>query len=257
MICFPLIVILFADQGNTALLSFSDAGTDYSISGLKELNSIASNRAKIGGAVSGIIMFQMVLLALMGSNNSAREIAGERKIMEKEKFGGVSPIAYLLSKITFLVAIILIQSLVMGIAVQAAWNFKGAESTSYIDHFTFLVLINASMTFICLGISSMMKTAEKASMLSIYLVGFQLPLSGAMLALPDLVGNITRPFISAYWAWSGSLQNLETGYYDAVKDVTQTPINSGTDICLFILITQIFVGIAISYIGIKKHQWEH
>ena len=103
----------------------------------------------------------------------------------------------------------------------------------------------------------MMKTAEKASMLSIYLVGFQLPLSGAMLALPDLVGNITRPFISAYWAWSGSLQNLETGYYDAVKDVTQTPINSGTDICLFILITQIFVGIAISYIGIKKHQWEH
>ena len=257
MICFPLIVILFADQGNTALLSFSDAGTDYSISGLKELNSIASNRAKIGGAVSGIIMFQMVLLALMGSNNSAREIAGERKIMEKEKFGGVSPIAYLLSKITFLVAIILIQSLVMGIAVQAAWNFKGAESTSYIDHFTFLVLINASMTFICLGISSMMKTAEKASMLSIYLVGFQLPLSGAMLALPDLVGNITRPFISAYWAWSGSLQNLETGYYDAVKDVNQTPINSGTDICLFILITQIFVGIAISYIGIKKHQWEH
>ena len=257
MICFPLIVMLFADQGNTALRSFSDSGTDYSVAGLNELNAIASNRAKIGGAVSGIIMFQMVLLALMGSNNAAREIAGERKIMEKEKFGGVSPFAYLLSKITFLVAIILAQSLVMGIAVQAAWGFKGANPTSYLDHFIFLVLINAAMTSICLGISSMMKTAEKASMLSIYLVGFQLPLSGAMLALPELIGEMTRPFISAYWAWAGSLQHLETGYYDAVKDVTQTPINTGANLCFIILIVQIVVGIIITFIGIKKHQWEY
>lgn len=257
MICFPLIVILFAEQGNENLRTFSDSGTDYSIAGIKELNEIAKNRLNVGGAVSGIIMFQMVLLALMGSNNAAREVAGERKIMEKEKFGGVSPVAYLLSKITFLVAIILVQSLVMGIAVQAAWTFKGVTSTSYVDHFTFLVLINASMSFICLGISAMMKTAEKASMLSIYLVGFQLPLSGAMLALPDLVGQITRPFISAYWAWSGSLQHLESGYYDAVKDVTKTPIDLGAQVSMFILIAQIVIGLVITYIGIKRHQWEH
>ncbi len=257
MICFPLIVILFADQGNVNLRNFSDAGTDYSISGLKELNAIASNRAKVGGAVSGIIMFQMVLLALMGSNNAAREIAGERKIMEKEKFGGVSPSAYLLSKITFLVAIILVQSLIMGIAVESAWNFKGAISTSYVNHFTFLVMINAAMTFICLGISSMMKTAEKASLLSIYLVGFQLPLSGAVLALPHTVGEFTRPFISAYWAWAGSLDHLQTGYYDAVKDVTQTPIDPGSSTCITILAAQIILGLILTYIGIKRHQWEH
>jgi len=236
MICFPLIVILFAEQGNANLRNFSDAGTDYSMSGLKELNEIASNRAKVGGAVSGIIMFQMVLLALMGSNNAAREIAGERKIMEKEKFGGVSPIAYLLSKITFLAAIILVQSLIMGIAVESAWPFKGAGSTSYVDHFKFLVMINAAMTFICLGISSMMKTSEKASLLSIYLVGFQLPLSGAVLALPEAVGAFTRPFISAYWSWTGSLDHLNSGYYDAV---------------------QILIGLVLTYIGIKRHQWEH
>ena len=257
MICFPLIVILFADQGNANLRSFSDAGTDYSISGLKDLNAIASNRAKVGGAVSGIIMFQMVLLALMGSNNAAREIAGERKIMEKEKFGGVSPVAYLLSKITFLIAIILVQSLVMGIAVESAWSFKGTSSTSYVDHFVFLVLINSAMTFICLGISSMMKTAEKASLLSIYLVGFQLPLSGAVLALPDTFGMIIRPFISAYWAWAGSLDHLKSNYYDAVKDVTQTPIDSGAHICMIILATQIIIGLILTFIGIKRHQWEH
>lgn len=257
MICFPLIVILFADQGNESLLSFSDSGTDYSQAGLEASKAVGINRAKVGGAVSGIIMFQMVLLALMGSNNAAREIAGERKIMEKEKFGGVSPFAYLMSKITFLLAIILVQSLIMGIAVEAAWSFKGSGLTSYVDHFIFLVMINAAMTFICLGISSMMKTAEKASLLSIYLVGFQLPLSGAVLALPDTVGMITRPFISAYWAWAGSLDHLRSNYYDAVKDVTQTPIDAGSMTCITILGAQIIIGLILTYIGIKRHQWDH
>jgi len=133
-------------------------------------------------------MFQVVLLALMGSNNAAREIAGERKIMEKEKFGGVSPGAYLCSKFVFLMAIILVQSLVMGFAVEAFWNFKGTGAQlDHIDHFVFLILTNAAMTFICLGISALMKTSEQASLLSIYLVGFQLPLSGAVLALLRLL----------------------------------------------------------------------
>ena len=43
---------------------------------------------------------------------------------------------------------------------------------------------------------------DRASLLSIYLVGFQLPLSGAVLALPEQVEGFIRPFISAYWAWS-------------------------------------------------------
>ena len=257
MICFPLIVILFADQGNQVLLSFPDSGTDLSREGLEASKDVGISRAKVGGAVSGIIMFQMVLLALMGSNNAAREIAGERKIMEKEKFGGVSPLAYLMSKITFLMAIILVQSLIMGIAVESAWSFKGTGVTSYVDHFIFLVMINAAMTFICLGISSMMKTAEKASLLSIYLVGFQLPLSGAVLALPETVGMITRPFISAYWAWAGSLRHLRTDYYDAVKDVTETKIDYSSTICMTVLGAQILIGLILTYIGIKRHQWDH
>jgi hypothetical protein len=162
-----------------------------------------------------------------------------------------------MSKITFLMAIILVQSLIMGIAVESAWNFKGTGSTSYVDHFIFLVMINAAMTFICLGISSMMKTAEKASLLSIYLVGFQLPLSGAVLALPDTVGMITRPFISAYWAWAGSLRHLSTGYYDAVKDVTETKIDYSSSICMTVLGAQILIGLILTYLGIRRHQWDY
>lgn len=258
MICFPLLVILFAEQGNAPLPEYSDEGMTYNMEGIKNTKSIAAQRAKVGGAVSGIIMFQVVLLALMGSNNAAREIAGERKIMEKEKFGGVSPVAYLGSKIVFLMAIILVQSLIMGFAVEAFWNFKGGgEQLDHINHFMFLILTNAAMTFICLGISSLMKTSEQASLLSIYLVGFQLPLSGAVLALPDTVGMISRPFISAYWAWSGSISSLDSKYASSIKEITSTPLDAGGNVCLTILCAQIAIGLIASYIGIRRHQWEH
>jgi len=191
-------------------------------------------------------MFQVVLLA------------GERQIMEKEKFGGVSPMAYLASKVVFLMAIILVQSLVMGFAVEVFWNFRGAgHSLDHLNHFTFLILTNAAMTFLCLGISSLMKTSEQASLLSIYFVGFQLPLSGAVLALPELVGSISRPFISAYWAWSGSIDSLESKYASAIKEVSSTPLEFTSTTCITVLSIQIVIGLIATYIGVKRHQWEH
>ena len=51
-------------------------------------------------------MFQVILLALMGSNNAAREIAGERSLFEKEKFAGLSPLAYVGSQVVFLGALV-------------------------------------------------------------------------------------------------------------------------------------------------------
>src|SRR5690606_41894365 len=77
---------------------------------IQEQQSVRGDQAKVGSAISGIIMFQVVLLALMGSNNSAREIAGERPIYEKEKFGGLRPTAYLASKIAFLSCLVIAQS---------------------------------------------------------------------------------------------------------------------------------------------------
>lgn len=258
LLCFPCLVALFGPQGNEALLTYPDTIEMTSQDAIRKLQAIGENRAKVGGAVSGIIMFQVVLLALMGSNNAAREVASERKIFEKEKFGGVRPLAYLFSKITFLSCMILVQSIWMAIFVEQFWHYpEAAGTTGFFDHLSFLILVNAAMTAICLGISSLMKTSEQASLLSIYLVGFQLPLSGAVLALPELVGQITRPFISAYWAWAGSIESLDNRYQAAVKTVTETPLESSSTICLYVLGIQIAIGLVASYIGIKRHQWEH
>jgi hypothetical protein len=138
----------------------------------------------------------------------------------------------------------------MGIFVHHVCGFPGDFGAQLL----LLVLVNAAMTSICLGVSSLMSTAEQASLVSIYLVGFQLPLSGAVLALPALLGDAVRPFISAYWSWSGILQTLKSErYYDIVQTVVQSPL-SPLSLCLWVLGAHIAVGLFAAWIGCERRQ---
>jgi ABC transport system ATP-binding/permease protein len=125
----------------------------------------------------------------------------------------------------------------------------------FIQHAGFLLLVNAAMTAICLAISALMRTAEQASLLSIYLVGFQLPLSGAVLALPENIEAFTRPFISAYWAWSGSVEALQTQVHDAVKSVIDTGL-SAQSACFYALAAHIAVALIAAWAGACRPQWD-
>lgn len=251
LICFPILVTLFSDKASGSIRRYSDMRQADMQVELEEQQSVRSDQAKVGSAVSGIIMFQVVLLALMGSNNSAREIAGERPIYEKEKFGGLRPSAYLASKVAFLSCLVIAQSLWMAYFV----NFFGPFRGDFPSHACFLLLVNGAMTAVCLAISSMMRTAEQASLMSIYLVGFQLPLSGAVLALPENIEAFTRPFISAYWAWSGSVESLQTQVLDAVKSVIDTSLSAQT-LCYYTLFAHIAVGLIIAWVGARRPQWD-
>jgi ABC transport system ATP-binding/permease protein len=251
IICFPILVTIFSDKASGNIRRYSDTRQTDVAAAIQEQQSVRADQAKVGSAISGIIMFQVVLLSLMGSNNSAREIAGERPIYEKEKFGGLRPSAYLASKIAFLACLVIGQSLWMAFFV----NFFGAFRGDFIQHAGFLLLVNAAMTSICLAISSLMRTAEQASLLSIYLVGFQLPLSGAVLALPENIEAFTRPFISAYWAWSGSVEALQTQVHAAVKSVIDTSL-SAQEVCLYALTAHIAVALIAAWAGARRPQWD-
>ncbi len=253
LICFPILVALFSPRANENMRKYSETTNASEREVALEDKAVKEDRLRVGSAVSAIIMFQAVLLSLMGANNAAREIAGEREILEKEKFGGVSPIAYLLSKVVFLSGLVLVQSLWMAGFVEFFWQFKGPSFTT---HVVFLIMINAAMTAICLGISSLMNSPDKASLLSIYLVGFQLPLSGAVLALEKNLEPFFQPFISAYWAWSGSLDSLSGQYRAAIKSVTETNL-SAANICFFVLGAHIIIGLVASFVGTSRPQWEN
>jgi len=249
---FPCLVAVFGWNGLPQIRNLG-MGLDLNvIQQLTEARDFLIQASKVGSLVSGIVMFEVILLTLMGANNSGREIAAERQIFEKEKLSGLSPASYIASKVLFLGILSAIQSLWMGLFIHYTCAFPGDLPSQLL----FLFLVNAAMTSICLAISSFMLTAEQASMASIYLVGFQLPLSGAVLALPSWLGMIARPFIAAYWSWSGILQSLRgERYYDIVVMVIQTSL-SLTPLCLWVLGIHIGVGILLAYQGCLKTRME-
>lgn len=249
---FPVLVIIFGLDGVEPLKKLSDSLSGDLAREVSEQREVASQQLKTGTLISGLVMFQVILLTLMGSNNSAREIASERHIFEKEKFAGLHPSSYLLSKLFFLALLVLLQSVWMGVFVNVC---VPSHPGDLVHRIVLLILVNGAMSAICLGISSLMRSPEQSSLLSVYLVGFQLPLSGAILALPDTIEPFTRPFISAYWAWSGSLNTMvNTDYQQAIERVAGT--TSGYSLCVFVLAAHVAAGIVISYIGCRKHQWD-
>jgi ABC-type multidrug transport system ATPase subunit len=254
ILIFPALVILFKEDATGQIANLSDTRQGNVMQEFQELQTVKRDQVRVGSAISGIIMFQAILLSLMASNNSAREIAGERPIFEKEKFGGLRPSAYLASKVAFLACLVLAQSLWMAVFVNLFVPFRGGAG-GFESHIVFLLLVNGAMTAICLGISSLMRTAEQASLLSIYLVGFQLPLSGAVLALPESIEAITRPFISAYWAWSGSVGALEPKVLEAVKAVISTSITP-REACIYTLGFHVAAGLIAAWVGTRRHQWD-
>jgi len=252
---FPIIVVLFALNGIEDLLRPADSWADNQVMEMKEQLNLLVNKLDVGSVISGLVMFQVVLLALMGSNNSAREIAAERQIFEKEKLGGLGTMSYLTSKVMFLSVLVLVQSLWMYLFVFTVGQQLGANlQTDLIYHPLLLVMVNAAMTSVCLGISASMQSPDQSSLLSIYLVGFQLPLSGAILALPSVVEPFIQPFISAYWSWSGIMKTLDYRYYTAVDQVTDAQLQ-GIVLCLFVLFAHIVVGLFIALIGAARGRW--
>jgi ABC transport system ATP-binding/permease protein len=249
---FPCLVAVFGWNGLPQIRNLGMSMDLNVIQQLTEARDFLVQASKVGSLVSGIVMFEVILLTLMGANNSGREIAAERQIFEKEKLSGLSSVSYIMSKVLFLGILSAIQSLWMGMFIHYTCAFPGELSSQLL----FLFLVNASMTFICLAISSYMKSAEQASLASIYLVGFQLPLSGAVLALPAWLGALARPFIAAYWSWSGILQSLRgERYYDIVVMVIQTGL-SNAPLCLWVLVIHISVGILLTYQGCQRTTME-
>ncbi len=190
--------------------------------------------------ISGLAMFQVVLLTLIGANNGAREIAKEKDILSKELRAGLSPISYVSVKFLQIAFLSAVQAFWMAWFVKTVCGFPG----ELFSQFAILFATVPAMSSTCLAISAASPTPERASLLAIYLVGFQLPLSGAALALPDWLSAVCRPFIAAYWGWSGYLQTFhDTRYFDIVRQSTETWI---APYGLGIIVLSAHVGIALA-----------
>jgi len=249
---FPFLVVIFAWEGLPQIQNLSSPPARNAVQQLIENTSFTLQAVSVGGLVSGLVMFQVILLTLMASNNSAREIAGQRVIFEKEKFAGLRVSAFLASKAVYLTAILGAQSVWMALFVNTVCHFPGDP----LAQAAILFAVNAAMTSVCLGVSAQMKTADQASLVSVYLVGFQLPLSGAVLALPKALGWITRPFISAYWGWSGYIETMrDTRFYDVIKMTSRTDL-APLIMCGWVLLAHVLAGLILAWFGARESRWD-
>jgi len=212
---FPVMVVIFALKGLPEVPTLALDSISASMEQARTALRVQIERANIASLSSGLIMFQIVLLTLMGANNGGREIAAERTLYEKERITGLRPGAYASSKLVFTGIVAVFQGLWMAAFVKVICGFPGP----WLEQCSMMAACALAMTWVCLGFSALLASPEKASLLSIYMVGFQLPLSGVVLALPSALEWVCRPFVNAYWSWSGYMRSMENEkIYDAYRE---------------------------------------
>ncbi|MDZ4742835.1 MAG: ATP-binding cassette domain-containing protein [Verrucomicrobiota bacterium] len=250
MLGFPFLVVVFALNGLPEVQSMSLAPTQNFVEEVIQRSEFMTKAIGTATLASGLIMFQVVLLTLMGSNNGAREIVRERDIFEKERLGGLSSLAYLMSKVFFVFILSALQALAMHGLVKYFCQFPGP----FIDQYMILLLSTFAMSLTCLLFSALFRTTEQASLVSIYLVGLQLPLSGAVLALPEWLLLFARPLINAYWAWSGYIRTMmDSRVYDVIVENTHTALAQPLT-AMAVLGGHCFICLVASYFFVKQNK---
>ncbi len=248
---FPCLVVIFALGGLPQMKGLALVNTGGFLETMQARLEYRQNAAETATLVSGLIIFQVILLSLMGSNNGAREIAAERTLYEKERMSGLRPIAYAWSKLIYTALLGAAQGAWMTVFVKVLCEFPGGWGAQL----AVLSATGASMSVVCLGLSATLSSADKASLLSIYLVGFQLPLSGVVLALPAALVWAVRPFIATYWGWSGYLTAMtDSRFYDAVTMLDKGWL-SPPAIAVAVLGAHLITGASLVFWGCHKKCW--
>lgn len=248
---FPCLVVIFALGGLPQLHGLSLDQTGGFLETLEARAHYREDAVQKATLVSGLIIFQVILLCLMGSNNGAREIAAERALYEKERMSGLRPAAYAWSKLIYVALLGAGQGVWMTLFVKLLCQFPG----EWLPQLVVLGAVGASMSVVCLGISAVLQSPDKASLLSIYLVGFQLPLSGVVLALPPALVWAVRPFIATYWGWAGYLMSMTASrFYDAVVMLDKGWLSSPAA-AVAVLGAHLFAGAILLFWGCQRKRW--
>lgn len=251
---FPLLVIIFNLDGAWDVRKIPMDRNMASMEAIQQAVAVQVSNAQVAGLAAGLVMFQVILLTLMGANNGGREISAERVLYEKERMTGLRPWAYAFSKVTFVSLVALMQGAWMCLFVKLICRFPGP----WFEQGAILAASCVSMSVVCLGFSAMLTSPEKSSLLSIYLVGFQLPLSGVVLALPEALTWVCRPFINAYWGWSGYMKAMApNALWDAYTASlpNQNAYVADTALGLMVLLAQGLAGVCLVVVGCQQKRW--
>ena len=137
--------------------------------------------------------------------------------------------------------------------VKFVCKFPGGFFPQSLD----LALACIAMTAVCLAFSALFSSPDKANIVSIYLVGFQLPLSGIVLALPEALRWVCRPFISTYWGWAGYMSSMrDSRIYDAyIQTRAVWEYIPSVSISVIVMTIQTMIAIGVVFYGCRQKKW--
>ncbi len=201
--------------------------------------------------VSMIVLIQILLVMFMALRLGAREIAGWRAVYERERIGGVSPAAWLIGSLLFILPIILVQSIWMEMFLDIV-SGAGVLPGTGMAKLLLPALSGAAFASLCLGVSANSDSKERAHSVSLTLLCANVLFCGALLGFPKLLGHVVHPFITAHYGWSGIIDSMEkTAYFAPIDKLVKTWF-AAPDIAMTMLGVHFLVGIVLAYVGLRR-----
>ncbi len=181
--------------------------------------------------IPAYIFMCVIVMLFIGLTVSAEEIYKDRKILKRERFLNLSPLAYYLSKIKILFVISAIQSLLFVLIGNYIIELKGMTMQCWFMLFT----VGCCANVIGLNISSAFNSAVTIYILIPLLIIPQLILGGAMFTFDKLNATIgggsgvptIASMMPSRWAYEGLMvqqfryNNYEEPFFEFDKSISQ------------------------------------
>jgi ABC-type multidrug transport system ATPase subunit len=160
-----------------------------------------------------LLQILVTCACLAGTACSVRELVKERPIYVRELAAGLSPGAYLLSKLTLLGAISMVQSCVIVLLGLAGRQMPahGALLTNYPMLELIIAIAVLAVVSMCIGllVSAFVSTSEKAMPFLVMLTMFQVILSGGVLPFNGMNGLSQLSWIApARWGFAAGASTV-------------------------------------------------
>lgn len=162
---------------------------------------------------SGNVLMALALASIyLGASNAIREVVKERPILQREMALGVSPVAYLGSKVIPLGAFTMVQATVL-VVVGTLRQGQPSGSATFLPAMTeiFLIVATSGVSAVCLGlfISASSPSADRAMTILPVVLFAQLLLVGLIFPVSTIGVQQLAWLTSAYWSFGGAASTVD------------------------------------------------
>jgi hypothetical protein len=162
---------------------------------------------------SGNVLMALALASIyLGASNAIREVVKERPILQREMALGISPVAYLGSKLIPLGAFTMVQAMVL-VVVGTLRQGQPSGSATFLPAMTeiFVIVATSGVSALSLGLllSAMSPSADRAMTVLPVVLFSQLLLVGLIFPVSTFGIQQVAWLTSAYWSFGGAASTVD------------------------------------------------